>query len=67
LVVARPCGYDEEPTKQLWDVIAQRTEAAGLPVLANVDIGYTDPMLTLPIGAARSSTLAGRSFYEATT
>ena len=31
-------------------MVARRTDAAGLPVLANVDIGHTDPILTLPIG-----------------
>jgi muramoyltetrapeptide carboxypeptidase len=50
LVVARPYGYTAESVKLLWDVVARRTEAAGLPVLANVDSGHADPMLTLPFG-----------------
>ena len=52
LVVGRACGYDEERTKQLYEVVVARTESSGLPVLANVDIGHTDPMLTLPIGCS---------------
>jgi muramoyltetrapeptide carboxypeptidase len=51
LVVARPYGYTPERAALLWDVVVQRTETAGIPVLANVDCGHADPMLTLPIGA----------------
>lgn len=50
LMVARPYGYTPELAELLWDVVARRTEASGLPVLANVDAGHTDPMLTLPFG-----------------
>jgi muramoyltetrapeptide carboxypeptidase len=52
VVFARPYGYLPEETKVLWNVVASRTEAAGLPVLANVDAGHTDPMVTLPVGVA---------------
>lgn len=50
MVVGRPYGYDAEAAKALWEVVAERTEPAGLPVLANVEAGHTDPMATLPIG-----------------
>ena len=50
LVIARPYGYTAEDRERLWEVVARRTEAAGLPVLANVDAGHTDPMVTLPFG-----------------
>jgi muramoyltetrapeptide carboxypeptidase len=50
LLVARPYGYDADTAALLWDVVARRTEAAGLPVLANVEAGHADPMLTLPLG-----------------
>lgn len=50
LVIGRPYGYTEEDARSLWDVVAARTEAAGLPVLANVELGHADPMLTLPLG-----------------
>ena len=52
LVFARPYGYTDEDATTLWDVVARRTEAAGLPVLANVEAGHADPMITLPLGAA---------------
>lgn len=51
LVFARPCGYTSEDTGALWDVVHRRTETAGLPVLANLEAGHTDPMITLPLGA----------------
>jgi muramoyltetrapeptide carboxypeptidase len=50
LAFARPYGYTDEDAKVLWDVVARRTEVAGLPVLANVEAGHTDPMITLPLG-----------------
>jgi muramoyltetrapeptide carboxypeptidase LdcA involved in peptidoglycan recycling len=50
LVVGRPYGYTADGAKALWEVVAARTEAAGIPVLGNVDCGHTDPMLTLPLG-----------------
>ena len=44
-------GYPTDQVEQLWEVVAGHTEEAGLPVLAGVDAGHTDPMLTLPLGA----------------
>jgi muramoyltetrapeptide carboxypeptidase LdcA involved in peptidoglycan recycling len=52
LLFGRPAGYDAERTETLWQVVASRTAASGIPVLANVECGHTDPMLTLPLGAA---------------
>ncbi len=49
LVFARPYGYSD-PTA-LWEIVAQRTEPSGIPVLANVEAGHPDPMITLPLGA----------------
>jgi muramoyltetrapeptide carboxypeptidase LdcA involved in peptidoglycan recycling len=51
LVVGRPYGYDEEACDALCEVVERRTREAAIPVLAMVDCGHTDPMLTLPIGA----------------
>jgi muramoyltetrapeptide carboxypeptidase len=50
LVFGRAYGYDDETNKKLFDVLAERTAASGVPVLANVDCGHADPMLTLPLG-----------------
>jgi muramoyltetrapeptide carboxypeptidase len=51
LVFGRPMRYRPEDVETLWSVVLARTGASGIPVLANVDLGHTDPMLTLPIGA----------------
>ncbi len=62
LVVGRPTRYTDEQTTALWDVVADRTASAGIPVLGNVDLGHTDPMLTLPIGARARLDAGGRDF-----
>ena len=51
LVFGRPLRYAAADVETLWSVVRRRTEASGVPVLANVDLGHTDPMLTLPLGA----------------
>jgi muramoyltetrapeptide carboxypeptidase LdcA involved in peptidoglycan recycling len=50
LVVARPMNYRAEHVEVLWRVIADVGNRRGIPVLANVDCGHTDPMLTIPLG-----------------
>jgi muramoyltetrapeptide carboxypeptidase len=50
LVFGRAYGYTPELTRALHGVLAERTKRAGIPVLADVDVGHTDPMLTLPLG-----------------
>jgi muramoyltetrapeptide carboxypeptidase len=50
LVVARPMRYHRADIPVLWDVVTSMTEGRGYPVLANVDCGHTDPMLTVPLG-----------------
>jgi muramoyltetrapeptide carboxypeptidase len=50
LLFARPYGYDATNTDALWRVVTDRTEQSGIPVLANVEAGHTDPMMTLPFG-----------------
>jgi len=65
LVWGRPGGVDPEEVEALWEVVRLRTSAAGIPVLANVDFGHSDPMLTLPQGAhARLD--AGEPRFEVT-
>lgn len=60
LVFGRPYGYRDEDLPVLWDLVARHTARSGVPVLANVDCGHTDPMLTLPLGCrARVDTEAG--------
>jgi muramoyltetrapeptide carboxypeptidase len=51
LLVGRPAGYTPAEVAALERVLVEHTDAAGIPVLSNVDCGHTDPMLTLPFGA----------------
>ena len=62
LIVARPYGYRADDTERLWEVIAERTAAAGLPVLANVEAGHTDPMVTLPFGLSAELDATRKTF-----
>jgi muramoyltetrapeptide carboxypeptidase len=62
LVVGRPYGYDAKAADRLCQVVADRTEEAALPVLANVEIGHADPMLTLPLGAEAELDASAQTF-----
>jgi muramoyltetrapeptide carboxypeptidase LdcA involved in peptidoglycan recycling len=62
LVVGRPAAYSHEDPEVLWKVVEERTRASGIPVLANLDIGHTDPMLTLPLGATARLDAGARRF-----
>ena len=62
LIVGRPANYDPEDVEVLWRVIAEVTESSGIPVLANVDFGHTDPQLTLPIGGTAGVDAGARTF-----
>jgi muramoyltetrapeptide carboxypeptidase len=50
LMFGRPYGYDSEQNGGLLQLLRKHTEAHEVPVLGNVDLGHTDPMLTLPLG-----------------
>jgi muramoyltetrapeptide carboxypeptidase len=51
LLFGRPLRYPASQAHALLDVVRRRTERSGIPVLADVDLGHADPMLTLPLGA----------------
>jgi muramoyltetrapeptide carboxypeptidase LdcA involved in peptidoglycan recycling len=62
LIIGRPYGYDTQQKGTLWDVVLERTESADIPVLADVDLGHTDPMLTLPLGTRARLDSSAASF-----
>ena len=62
LIVGRPYGYDQERAHALWAVIENRTRDSSIPVLANVECGHADPMLTLPLGAVARMDAGARTF-----
>jgi muramoyltetrapeptide carboxypeptidase LdcA involved in peptidoglycan recycling len=54
LLIARPMGYSQLQTFQLWAHARTVLAEAGrpqLPVVANVDHGHTSPAAVLPLGA----------------
>ena len=61
LVFGRPYGYTADDASLLWDVVAARTESSGVPVLANVELGHADPMVTLPLGVGAELDAGSRS------
>ncbi len=52
MVIGRAFGYPEKQLSLLFKVVLDRTRDYGFPILYGVDIGHTDPMLTLPCGVA---------------
>ena len=52
LVLGRPYRYDEAMRERLWeDMVLEQCYGFGFPILANVDTGHSDPILTLPLDA----------------
>jgi len=50
LLIGRFQATSEMTQPRLQSIVANHRELVSIPVVANVDFGHTDPMLTLPIG-----------------
>jgi len=50
MIIGRPFGYTKKQTSQLIQIIKERTKDYNFPILFNVDIGHSDPMITVPLG-----------------
>lgn len=50
MIVGRPFGYSRKDVMLLKRIIKDITKNYNFPVLFNVDIGHTDPMITVPQG-----------------
>ncbi|HLD04287.1 MAG TPA: S66 peptidase family protein [Candidatus Nanoarchaeia archaeon] len=50
IVFGRPFGYTEKEKVQLQSAIMQHTAGHNFPILYGIDIGHTDPMITIPLG-----------------
>jgi muramoyltetrapeptide carboxypeptidase len=50
MIVGRPFRYTKKETEKLIALIKERTKKYDFPILFNVDIGHTDPMITVPLG-----------------
>lgn len=51
LVIGRPYGYDEKMREDFAQLIADQCYGTTFPILLNVDIRHTAPILTLPMNA----------------
>jgi muramoyltetrapeptide carboxypeptidase LdcA involved in peptidoglycan recycling len=51
VVMGRPHGYSDADKERVWELVLNYTSQSGVPVLADIDCGHTDPMLTFPLGA----------------
>lgn len=54
LIVARPYGPLGDDADALWALVEEHTRTSGIPVLANVECGHADPMISLPLGLPAS-------------
>ncbi len=52
LVLGRPFGYDEAERKEFIEMINRQFSACDFPILANVNIGHADPIITLPMNVS---------------
>ena len=50
MIIGRPFGYTSEQLKLIIQVIKEQTKDYEFPILFGVDIGHTDPMITVPLG-----------------
>lgn len=50
MIIGRPYGYNADQEQKLVEKILERTKKYSFPILYGVDVGHTDPMITLPIG-----------------
>lgn len=50
MIVGRFFGYSKQQQKEIIKIIKKRTSNYNFPVLLNVDVGHSDPMITIPLG-----------------
>jgi len=51
MIVGRSFHYSKEDTKKLKEIILERTKDYSFPIVLGLDIGHTDPQITIPLGA----------------
>ena len=50
IIFGRGFGYDDEDIENLKKSILENTRGYNFPIVYGVDIGHSDPMLTIPLG-----------------
>ena len=63
MVVGRPFGYMPKQVSLLKKIICKKTKDYNFPILFGVDIGHTDPMITVPLGVKVKLDSAKNLFY----
>jgi muramoyltetrapeptide carboxypeptidase len=51
LVIGRPFAYDETMREEFGKMVLDQCYGTDFPILTNVDVGHTDPILTIPLNA----------------
>ncbi len=51
LIIGRPFKYSEEESEKFKKIVLDNTKDYHFPILYGVDIGHTDPIITIPLGA----------------
>ncbi len=50
MIVGRPFRYSKKDNQKLKEIILKRAEGYTFPIIYGVDIGHTDPQITVPLG-----------------
>ena len=62
MIIGRFFRYSKQEEKEMIKIIKQRTADYNFPILINVDIGHTDPMITVPLGVRAKIDSSKNSF-----
>ena len=50
LIFGRGFSYNEDQINQIKEIILMNTHGSTFPILYGIDIGHSDPMITIPLG-----------------
>ena len=50
LIIGRPFRYGDEEKEKFKEIILDNTKDYNFPILYGVDVGHTDPQITIPLG-----------------
>lgn len=50
MIIGRFFGYSQQEKKEMIKAIRERTFGYKFPILLDIDIGHSDPMITVPLG-----------------
>lgn len=62
MIIGRPYHCDDSTGVTTGQVVSDKLAGTSFPVLADVDLGHTDPMLTLPIGVRARLAVDGMDY-----